>query len=225
MDIQHKSLPPSIKAVAFDMDGLIFDTEALFFRVSTEILAARGKVFTQEMMAAMIGRPAAVAGPALVRIAELDEPPEMIMTEAKRRFEAIVDTEVRTMPGLHHLLTFLEDGEVPKAVATSTRYQEATRLLDYHNLLPRFSFVLGGDQVSRGKPDPEIYLTTAERLGVSPRSMLVLEDSPAGVNAAKAAGAFVVAIPHQYSPIEQLGIADRIITRLDHPDLIQIITG
>ena len=55
---------PTVRAVAFDMDGLIFDTEALFFRVAGELLAARGKAFTVEMMAAMIGRPAAVTGPA-----------------------------------------------------------------------------------------------------------------------------------------------------------------
>lgn len=212
--------PPPILAVAFDMDGLIFDTEVLFHRVAVELLEARGKAFTPEMMSAMIGRPAAVAGPALVRLAGLEEAPEQLMAEARSRFEALVDSAVHPMPGLFALLSALERRGIPRAVATSTRRGEALRLLGQHHLIEHFAFVIGGDEVSRGKPDPEIYRTAAIRLGVEPRSLLVLEDSPAGVASARASGAFVVGIPHDHSPAVGLSAAHRLATRLDDPWLL-----
>ncbi|RUL87601.1 HAD family hydrolase [Tautonia sociabilis] len=216
---------PRIRAVAFDMDGLIFDTEALFHRVAVDLLAARGKQFTPEMMAAMIGRPAAVAGPALVRLAGLEESPEALLAEARERFDALIDTAVHPMPGLFTILGLLERRGIPRAVATSTRRQQALRLLGHHGLLAHFAFVLGGDEVSRGKPDPEIYRTAAGRLGVEPGAMLVLEDSPAGVSAARAAGAFVVAIPHDHSPAGGLREAHRLADRLDDPGLLALLGG
>jgi HAD superfamily hydrolase (TIGR01509 family) len=214
---------PAIRAVAFDMDGLIFDTEALFHRVAVELLAARGKPFTPEMMAAMIGRPAAVAGPALVELAGLDEPPEVLMREARERFDALADTAIHPMPGLFALLGRLEELGIPRAVATSTRRAYALRLLGNHGLIEHFAFVLGGDEVTRGKPDPEIYETAASRLGVDSSTLLVLEDSPAGVASARAAGAYVVAIPHDHSPAPGLAAAHFLADRLDDPRLLALL--
>ena len=77
---------PMIQAVAFDLDGLMFDTEALFFKVASEMLSKRGKVFTHEMMSAMIGRRAVLAYPAFKRIAELTESPEELQAEARGLF-------------------------------------------------------------------------------------------------------------------------------------------
>lgn len=215
--------PVPIRAVAFDMDGLIFDTEALFFRVASEMLADRGKTFTREMMAAMIGRPAAIAGPALVEMAGLEDSPSALLAEARERFDALIETAVHPMPGLFALLDRLQTLGIPRAVATSTRRGEAVKLLSQHHLIDHFAFVLGGDEVTRGKPDPEIYRTAAERLGVDPGSMLVLEDSPAGVASARAAGAFVVAIPHDHSPPDGLGAAHLLADRLDDPRVLELL--
>ena len=217
--------PPVVQAVAFDMDGLIFDTEALFVRVAGEMLGARGKRFTPEMMAAMIGRPAAVSGPALVRLAGLSETPEAILGEARERFEALVDTATHPMPGLYALLALLERCGIPRCVATSTRRADAVRLLGNHGLLEHFAFVFGGDEVVRGKPDPEIYQTAARRFEVDPPALLVLEDSPAGVAAARDAGAYVVGVPHDHSPADGLGAAHRLVDRLDDPRLLALLVG
>ncbi len=214
---------PRIRAVAFDLDGLMFDTEALFFRVASEMLADRGKVFTREIMAAMIGRQAPVAGLAFKTMAGLDEPVETLMAEARARFTDLMDTAVHPTAGLFHLLDHLHRGLRPLAVTTSSRRAYAERLLRGHGLFPRFSFLLTAEDVSRSKPDPEIYQKAAARFGIEPKSLLVLEDSPAGIAAAKAAGAFAVGVPHEHSPAETLAEADRIVPRLDAPALLALL--
>lgn len=214
---------PTVRAVAFDLDGLMFDTEALFFRVAGEMLAERGKRFTHEIMAAMIGRNWAVAGPALKQMAGLSESTEDLLAEARGRFLPRIEGEVNPTPGLLALLAHVEDRGLPRAVTTSSRRDYALRLLNGHKLTDRFDFVLGSEDVTRHKPDPEIYLAAAARFEVEPRELLVLEDTATGIAAARAAGAFVVAVPHAYSPADGLGEAHRIIERLDAPELLRLL--
>jgi HAD superfamily hydrolase (TIGR01509 family) len=216
-------MPNPIRAVVFDLDGLMFDTEALFHRVAAEMLAARGKVLTPEIMRAMIGRRAVDAGNAFRTLAGLEEPVEALMAEARARFQAEMDTAVHPTPGLFALLDRLEAKRLPLAVATSSRRAYAERLLAGHGLLDRFGFVLSGEDVERGKPDPEVYLKAVARFAVPAESVLVLEDSAAGVAAGKGAGAFTVGIPHDHSPAEGLTAADLIVPRLDDPAVLALL--
>ena len=213
-------MPASIRAVVFDLDGLMFDTEALFFRVSAEMVAARGKTFTPEIMRAMIGRRSVEAGYMLKTMTGLDEPLDVLLADVRQRFYAEMETAVHPTPGLFHLLDRLGHHGLPLAVATSSRRSYAAQLLGQHRLLNRFRFVLGSEDVARGKPDPEIYLTAIERFDVPPRSVLVLEDSPAGVASGRAARAYVVGVPHEHSPAQALQSADLIVPRLDDPGLL-----
>jgi HAD superfamily hydrolase (TIGR01509 family) len=212
-----------IRAVVFDLDGLMFDTEALFFRVSSEVLAARGKSFTPEMMQAMLGRRAVDAVNAWRTLAGIDQPAEELLAEVRERFYAVIDTAVHPMPGLFVFLDHLQRRHWPLAVATSSRRSYADRLLTNHGLAHRFALILASEDVTRGKPDPEIYRTAAERFAIAARSMMVLEDSPAGVAAAKGAGAFVVGVPHDHSPAAGLSHADLIVSRLDDPLLLRLV--
>jgi beta-phosphoglucomutase-like phosphatase (HAD superfamily) len=212
-----------VSAVAFDLDGLMFDTEALFYRVSAEALAARGKVFTTEIMNAMMGRRAIDAASSLKELAGLEEPVEDVLAEVRQRFYAVMDTAVHPTPGLFALLDHIGKRMLPIAVATSSRRSFADRLLVRHGLRDRFAFVLASEDVTRGKPDPEIYRLAVKRFGVAAASVLVLEDSPAGVAAAKAAGAFTVGVPHEHSPAKTLRAADLIVSRLDDPELMRLI--
>ncbi|HEV3163551.1 MAG TPA: HAD family phosphatase [Isosphaeraceae bacterium] len=214
-----------IRAVVFDLDGLMFDTEALYFRVAGEMLAARGKEFTPAMMRLMIGRRAAEVTAELVAMAELEESVEDVLAETRARFYALMDTAVHPTPGLFVLLDNLGQKKLPLAVATSSRRSYAEGLLESHGLLARFAFLLTSEDVTRGKPDPEIYRLAAERFGLPTSSVLVLEDSPAGVAAGKAAGAFTIAIPHEHSPAEDLAAADLVAPRLDDPRVLAIVEG
>jgi HAD superfamily hydrolase (TIGR01509 family) len=213
----------SIRAVVFDLDGLMFDTEALFFRVSSDMLAARGKRFSSEIMRAMIGRRSVDAGHVLKTMTGLDEPVEVLLADVRQRFFAEVDTAVHPAPGLFALLDRLRQNSLPLAVATSSRRAYAERLLTQHGLHDRFKFVLGAEDVLHGKPDPEIYTRSIERLGVPAACVMVLEDSPAGVAAGVKAGALVVGVPHEHSPAEALGEADLVVSRLDDPEVLRLI--
>ncbi len=214
-----------IRAVVFDLDGLMFDTEALFFRVASEMLRDRGKVFTVDIMRAMIGRQPGESGRALRELSGLDDEPEALMAEAKERFTILLDTAVGPMPGLLDLLDHLARLGLPLGVATSSGREYAERLLRNHGLRDRFAVVLTREDVARHKPDPEIYRTAAKILGAEPSHVLVLEDTPTGLAAAKAAGTFAVGIPHDHSPIADLAAADLIVPRLDDPALLARIGG
>lgn len=211
--------PAPIRAVAFDLDGLMFDTEALFVRVLRGFLEGRGRSLNPEIMAAMIGRRAADAYPAFKRLTGFDDTPEQLLAELRGRFTAEVDSAVHPTPGLIALLAHLEKRGIPRAVATSSRREYAEGLIVRHGLRSHYAFLLGAEDVTRGKPDPEIYLTAASRLGIEPANLLVLEDSPTGVAAGKAAGAFVAGVPHEHSPAGGLTAADLIVPRLDDPAL------
>ncbi len=214
---------PMIQAVAFDLDGLMFDTEALFFKVASEMLSKRGKVFTHEMMSAMIGRRAVLAYPAFKRIAELTESPEELQAEARGLFFEQIDTAVHPTAGLFVLLQTLERLKIPTAVCTSSRREYAERLLSQHGILTHFSYLLTAEDVVEGKPNPEIYLKAAARFEIEPAHLLVLEDSPAGVTAGKAAGAFTVGVPHDHSPVGPLALASLVVERLDAPELLALL--
>lgn len=215
--------PPKVRAVVFDLDGLMFDTEALFARVAGELLAARGKAFTPEIMRAMIGRRAAEAYPALRAMAGLEESADDLLAETRARFAALMDTAVHPTPGLFALLAHLAERSLPMAVATSSRREYAEKLLRSHGVFDRLAFLLASEDVTRGKPDPEVYRKAATRLGLPPSSVLVLEDSPPGLAAAVAAGAFAVGVPHEQSPAEGLGAAHLIVPRLDDPALLALL--
>jgi HAD superfamily hydrolase (TIGR01509 family) len=212
-----------IRAVVFDLDGLMFDTEKLFFRVASEALADRGKAFTPDIMKQFLGRRADEVVQLWKTVAGVEEPAEEFLADVRRRFYDVVDTVVHPMPGLFVLLDRLHRLALPAAVATSSRHSYADRLLVRHGLQNRFDFVLASEDVTRGKPDPEIYRLAAERFGVPAETMIVLEDSPAGIAAAQGAGALAVGVPHEHSPEEGLLAADLVVTRLDDPALLHLI--
>lgn len=212
----------TISAVVFDLDGLMFDTEALFHRVASELLAERGRAFTPEIMNAMIGRRPHEAGLALKTLSGIEESVEEWLSLVRERFALLVDEAVGPTPGLLRLLDRLH-GRAPLAVATSANRSYASGLLERHAMADRFEFILAAEDVVRGKPDPEIYATAALRLGVPAGAMLVLEDSPAGVESARRAGAVVVAVPHAQSPAHALGPVDLIVPALDAPELFDLL--
>jgi len=188
-----------IEAVAFDLDGLLVNTEELYQHVGSELLRRRGKAFEPDLLDAMMGRPQKVSLAIMIEWHGLADTVEMLAAETGEIFVSLLDTQLKTMPGAVELLDLLDAQSIARGVATSSGPEFACDVLSRMGLLERFSFVLTSADVSQGKPHPEIYQTAARRLAVAPGSMLVLEDSQTGCKAAVAAGAVAVAVPGGHS--------------------------
>jgi len=195
----HNSPSSPLKAVVFDLDGLMLNTEDLYQEVGRILLGRRGKEFTAELLDAMMGLRPHQALAIMIEWHELVDTVEQLAAESREIFVPVLDEGLAPMPGLLPLLDTLEQAGIPKAVATSSGREFVHDVLVRCNLLPRFDFILTAEDVVEGKPNPEIYLTAAERFGIQPQQMLVLEDSQNGCNAAVAAGALTVAVPGGHS--------------------------
>lgn len=187
------------QAVAFDMDGLMFNTEDLYDDVGDTLLQQHGQRFTRQLKLEMMGRPGQEALAIMKQRCNLPQSVDELSEQVKQIFSQLLPGRIEMMPGLAALLDFLEQHKIPKCVATSSHRQFASEALGSFDLEPRFEFVLTADDVENGKPDPEVYLTAAQRMGIETKQMLVLEDSEIGSRAAVAAGAFVIAVPTVHS--------------------------
>ena len=188
-----------IAAVAFDLDGLLVNTEELYQHVGSELLRRRGRSFEPDLLDAMMGRPQQVSLKIMIEWHGLADTIDTLATETHEIFQSLLDTQLRTMPGAVDLLDLLDAQGIARGVATSSGPDFAHDVLGRMGIRDRFAFVLTSADVTHGKPHPEIYQTAARRLAVDPGAMLVLEDSQAGCKAAVAAGAVAVAVPGGHS--------------------------
>jgi HAD superfamily hydrolase (TIGR01509 family) len=188
-----------LKAVVFDLDGLMFNTEELYQYVGSELLKRRGKEFDDELLDQMMGRPQRVALQLMIDYHGLDATVGDLARETDQVFDEILDSRLECMPGLVELLEALERHNIPKAIATSSGRSFVEEVLGRFGFVPRFQFILTGDDVTEGKPHPEIYQKAARQFGLEPGEVLVLEDSSNGCRAAVAAGTFAVAVPGSHS--------------------------
>jgi HAD superfamily hydrolase (TIGR01509 family) len=196
------------------MDGLILDTEPLALRAWSECARAVGVPFDRTLGLRMVGRNFTDCA-ALVR-AEIAacHPIDALLDNWHATYDAIVARDGVTLKaGVTELLDWLDRGGLPRAVATSTRRERARAKLAQAGVLARFHSVVGGDDVVRGKPAPDIYLEAARRLEVAPADCLVLEDSEPGVRAGLAAGMAVIMVPDLIAPPAELAAAGPIIVR------------
>ena len=215
----------TIKAVVFDLDGLMFNTEDIFELTGQELMRRRGLVFTDEIRVRMMGRRAHEAFEILVAMTGLTETPESLLEESKVLFEELLPEHLAPMPGLFEVLTCIEDNLLPKGVATSSSRRYLTGLLEQFDLSHRFLMTLTAEDVTQGKPHPEIYLTAAERLQVQPQEMLVFEDSQTGTRAATEANAVVVSVPHRHSRDHEFDGAAYVADGLNDPQVLRMIAG
>ncbi|QDT38028.1 HAD family hydrolase [Stratiformator vulcanicus] len=191
--------PIRIKAVCFDFDGIMFNTEDVFEEAGTELLAKRGHELTMEVRRGMTGRREEEAIAHLIEQLELSDTIAELRKEARETFLRLLEGRLAPMPGLFELLELIEGSGLPKGVATSSDRAYLRNLLGRYELASRFNSLMAAEDVDRGKPHPEIYLKSAAALKVDPAEMLVLEDSENGVNAASAAGAYAVAVPNRHT--------------------------
>lgn len=208
-------MPGTFSAVAFDMDGLMFDTEDVYWKAADALLKRRGHAYTQELCNEIMGRPPEYCFKRFKEVFALPETWQELQTESEDLFLDFLDDGFSIMPGLEKLLELLERRGVPKCICTSSAIRIVSAVLDRQAMRGRFDFVLTAEDIAHGKPDPEIYLKAAKRFGVAPAAMLVFEDSVAGVRSAVGAGTHAVAVLAPHNRNNDYSHADLIAESLD----------
>ena len=212
-----------MKAVVFDMDGLIFNTEDVYTLVGTELLRRRGREFTPELKNEMMGLKPQTSFEIMISRYNLSESWRELAAESNILFIGLLDQHLAPMPGLIDLLDALEAAGIPKAIATSSARALLDACLMRFGMHSRFRFFLTAEDIAHGKPDPEIYLTAAARFDLNPGELLVLEDSQNGCKAAAAAGAFTVAVPARHSRTQDFSSATLVVENLSDPRLYKVL--
>ncbi len=196
----------NIEAVIFDMDGLLLDTEVLanqaVQKTSIEVL---GLELPESVIIEMIGMNEADSNRHMSKYLGKDIPEIQFAEAFYRHYADILSQGICVKDGCPELLDFLEEEEVPKAIATSTKTELALDKLNCAGIeTNRFSYIIGGDQINRGKPSPDIYLLAAQKLKIAPENCLALEDSYNGVKSANAANIDVICIPDIKPPCQEM---------------------
>ena len=211
---------PKIQAIAFDMDGLLLNTEHLYDVVINDLLSTRGQSFTRETKLAMMGRGAQPALKILKERHNLTEDWTSLAQEIESRLIRILPDKLGLMPGVQILLDKIKQCDRPAVVVTSSPRSFAVTALRQVDILERFEFLVCGEDVERGKPAPDIYLKAAEKLGVPPHQILALEDSHTGSHAAVAAGFHTIAVPGEHSADQDFSHVVFVAQRIDDPRIM-----
>lgn len=184
----------SLAAVLWDMDGTLVDTEPYWITAEHELVQAHGGQWSDEQGLALVGNDLTTSAE-VIRAAGVDLPVEVIVQHLLTRVAEQVRQEVPWRPGAVELLTQLRQQQVRCALVTMSWTLLAEAVAQQ---LPAdsFEFLVTGDVVQAGKPDPECYLLACAKLGVAPADCVALEDSNTGARAALAAGVPTIAVKH-----------------------------
>ena len=200
---------PMIDAVVFDLDGVLIDSEHVWDEARRELAAERGGRWTETASRDMMGMSSLEWSRYMHDVIGVPDSPEEISREVVRRLEEIYRRDLPLVDGAVEAVERLA-ARWPIGLASSSNRELIDLVLDLSGLARYFRTTVSSEEVSRGKPEPDVYLEAARRLEVSPERCAAIEDSDAGIRSAKAAGMRVLAIPNPQFPPEDdaLALAD-----------------
>ena len=195
----------TVKLAIFDMDGLMFDTEMMYLKFAPGAAKELGYNIKEEIFKKTVGTNHKWAFEIFKADGYQDFPFAEFWKMLDKKYSDYFDEfGVPVKKGLFEMLDFLKSINMKMAVATSSRRAKAERLLNESGAMKYFDLTMYGDEVLNGKPDPEIFLKTAENLNTKYEKCLVFEDSINGIKAAHSAGMIPVMIPDMIEPTEEI---------------------
>ncbi len=204
-------LPGPYRAVVFDLDGLLVETETIWMEAKVRLFRAHGVEFSIEDHRAVFGTSEDFTAKTFLRRFGLDETKKAGMVEEYLGLaEGLFAAGVATRPGAIEIVAALR-GRVLLGLASNTRRELVDLILDHAGLTGCFEAIATGDE-ARPKPEPDVYTLACARLGVDPADAVAIEDSPTGIRAAKAAGMTCIAVPSD--PEVHIAGADRVVPSL-----------
>jgi HAD superfamily hydrolase (TIGR01509 family) len=196
---------PRRAGIIFDMDGLMVDTERIARIAWQQAARLSGHDMTDALFESMIGRTKFDSAGMLQLAFGPDFNFDKAYEECGLIYQDYIDHNgLPLKPGIIELLDDLSARGIPLGVATSTRHPTARLRLEQVGLLPYFPVVVGGDEITRGKPAPDIFLEAIRRLELDASTSFALEDSPAGVRSAHGAGLQVIMVPDLVVPTSEI---------------------
>lgn len=194
-----------IKGAVFDMDGLMFDTENLTYKIWNEILTEKGYPYTFDIYRQTIGVRSAEVKAFYENLYGSDFDYDKIKVEAMERFWEYTEKQgVPIKTGLFEILDYLKSKDIKITLATSTTTKSATEILTRAKVIDYFDRLICGDMVAKSKPDPEIFVTAVKELGENPKDCIALEDSINGIKSAYGAGLKPIMVPDLIEPTEEI---------------------
>lgn len=203
-----------IGAFIFDLDGVMVDTEPISHQAWHIILKDFDLDLDEETYRAIIGRRSDESAQMIKLSLGLSVDASELLRRKRKVFNRLLSHDIPVMPGLERLVEKLSLAGIACAVATSSPRHYAREILARIGLLQECSALACGDEVFRSKPEPDIYLLTAERLGLPPQKCLALEDSIPGCQAAMTAGMVTLAVPNRLYKRKEFGFVDYVFTTL-----------
>lgn len=186
-----------IKAVIFDLDGLMIESESIGYQVWRQVVAEFGSEMSEALYREFIGKTPEATIDLVCEILGLSISPQDLSERYWRQRTETMCVEARAVEGLVTLIEDLHQHQVPLGVASNSPTDYVERVLEALQLRQRFQAIIGSDQVPEGKPAPDVYLATAAALTVDPQDCLAIEDSPTGLQAALNAGMRCLVVPNE----------------------------
>jgi len=206
-----------IKAVIYDMDDLMVNSNPLHIQASEKVFRKYGidlEKIPQNIRSGFIGMRVADILRFVVDYFNLVLDFEKLRKQRSKIFFSLVAKELKAMPGLMQSLEFFKKNNFKIALASSGTKEYINLVLKKFKLAKYFDVVVSGDDVKFGKPDPETYLIACKKLQIMPKKIIVLEDASKGIEAAKTAGCICIAVKNPYTLKQNLAAADLIINSL-----------